>query len=645
MRNVQKRWWRHRLKEVFWGIVVGVVGLVSLATFSILLQNLTALRLVNAQTDGCPYESTQVRVQLNETDSWDRQEMIRLGQSINIGGFHNGTGRFAGDPVNTYSPNTANIDFVITSSGGTSITLSPPYSVRFAPTVAGTYTIVGKTRRDLVNVGAGYYTSASCTDSATVVVSTPAVQQATTSPLFALLRGSNQVPPLSSSATGTAVGSYNDGTNLLNIELFVIGISKANLTGSHIHLGAVGVNGDILLDLGPPSAWEEVLGVLHRSISDSAFPENQEAALLSGTTYVNIHSNAYPDGEIRGQLLVGILPSPSPSPTPSASVSPSPVASPSPTTSPSPTPLSSASPSPVATPSPTPTASPSPSATPATTQVRLCKYADDNANGSRDNGENVLSWKFTLFISGEASRVVESHWWNILTQGCAIETIPVDRTVTVEEEQRSGWRQTALYIDGIRQSTNSFTYTSRRDEERVMWFLDTFTPTGGAPVATPTPSPVTTNTQPECVGLSANPTFGGATLTVSFIGKGRDLDGIIRQMEFNLGEGASQIVDVSGETNRETIATVSHLYRQAGTFNASLRVKDNSGQGNEWSATPETCKVTINVQGTVLGSTTTTTVTQLPKAGVNEGMTLGYLTSGIVGWGLMKLAKKLRELS
>lgn len=156
--------------------------------------------------------------------------------------------------------------------------------------------------------------------------------------------------------------------------------------------------------------------------------------------------------------------------------------------------------------------------------------------------------------------------------------------------------------------------------------------------ATPSPSPTTIpNTQPECVSLSAHPTFGGAELSVSLIGKGRDLDGNIKRMEFNFGDGDSREIDTDGETNKDTLYTLTHTYKKSGTYFASLRVKDNSGQANEWSTTPESCKVKITVEGQVLGAVATTT---LPKAGAETGWLMGFVLSGLTGTWLKLLARK-----
>lgn len=175
------------------------------------------------------------------------------------------------------------------------------------------------------------------------------------------------------------------------------------------------------------------------------------------------------------------------------------------------------------------------------------------------------------------------------------------------------------------------------------------------PTPTPIPSPasspisvVTTNTIPECVSLSGTPTVGGARLNVNFSGKGRDADGIIRRMEYNFGDGETKAVDIGNSgTNQDTLSSLSHTYKNPGTYNATLRVKDNSGQANEWSSIPESCKVKIEVQGNVLADTQstsalTTTVAApavLPKAGVSEWLTISYFLSGIGGMVLKSIGK------
>jgi hypothetical protein len=67
-------------------------------------------------------------------------------------------------------------------------------------------------------------------------------------------------------------------------------------TASHIHKGAVGVSGDVIFGFTPPITSPI-------SYTSVALDATQEADLNANLYYVNIHSTAFPAGEIRGQLI------------------------------------------------------------------------------------------------------------------------------------------------------------------------------------------------------------------------------------------------------------------------------------------------------------------------------------------------------
>jgi len=206
-----------------------------------------------------------------------------------------------------------------------------------------------------------------------------------------------------------------------------------------------------------------------------------------------------------------VTPSPSPTQTPRITPTPTPRVTPTPTPSvtPSPTPRISptptVSPTPTATPTATPAPSLSPSPTPAQiTQLKLCKYEDDDANGVHNNGENVLSWTFNYTANGQ-NNTVNSHWWHTWTQGCAIINVPSNAQISVSEAPKSGWRLTGVYADGARADSGTpvgnftYNYTSNVDDVKVLWFLNTFTP---VPQPTQTPAPTSTAT-PSPTGTPA----------------------------------------------------------------------------------------------------------------------------------------------
>lgn len=89
-------------------------------------------------------------------------------------------------------------------------------------------------------------------------------------------------------------------------------LSAINITGitmAHIHSGAVGVAGPVIVTLFlPGSATGNVSGVFAvGSLDASNLPsgvtlDQLKALLISGNAYINVHTVANPTGEIRGQL-------------------------------------------------------------------------------------------------------------------------------------------------------------------------------------------------------------------------------------------------------------------------------------------------------------------------------------------------------
>ena len=106
------------------------------------------------------------------------------------------------------------------------------------------------------------------------------------------LSGTKETTPNTSMATGTATLVFNTTT-----KTFVITVvhNVAGITMGHIHKGAAGSNGGVVYPfttLASPISYTSV-----------ALTVEQEADLNAGLLYVNLHSAAFPGGEIRGNLV------------------------------------------------------------------------------------------------------------------------------------------------------------------------------------------------------------------------------------------------------------------------------------------------------------------------------------------------------
>jgi hypothetical protein len=124
-----------------------------------------------------------------------------------------------------------------------------------------------------------------------------------TEKFIAALTGASEVPPTGSTGTGSATFEL-DGTTV-TFDLQVNGIT--GVTAAHIHSGAAGVNGPIRVNLflGPTTGAQNgrlVQGSFTASDVQVLSFDAILAEMRAGTAYVNVHSVAFPTGEIRGQV-------------------------------------------------------------------------------------------------------------------------------------------------------------------------------------------------------------------------------------------------------------------------------------------------------------------------------------------------------
>ena len=93
-----------------------------------------------------------------------------------------------------------------------------------------------------------------------------------------------------------------------SIDYQVNGSSLIGVTQVHIHNGAPGVQGPVVVTLLSQSAGGTVNGTLVKGqLTAANLPggvtlESLKTLILSGNAYVNIHTSANPSGELRGQI-------------------------------------------------------------------------------------------------------------------------------------------------------------------------------------------------------------------------------------------------------------------------------------------------------------------------------------------------------
>lgn len=127
----------------------------------------------------------------------------------------------------------------------------------------------------------------------------------------ALLSGAYEVPAVSAGAHGVAVVTVNRATGEVSWTIDVYNL-PTGIVGGHIHAGAEGVNGPIIIgfpiaNVGQSGAFQlkgsaRASELMVRPASGINSFDDAAFAMASGAAYVNLHTQANPGGEIRGQL-------------------------------------------------------------------------------------------------------------------------------------------------------------------------------------------------------------------------------------------------------------------------------------------------------------------------------------------------------
>ena len=145
-----------------------------------------------------------------------------------------------------------------------------------------------------------------------VLLVSAAQAQAQTITFTTTLHGGNEVPGVVTGSVGTSTVTWNTATKTGTYRVDVYNM-PVGTTASHIHVGAAGVGGPVVINFTVPaggisndyalSGTFACADVVVRAAQGINSCEDFEQALLLENAYVNVHSTANPGGEIRGQLV------------------------------------------------------------------------------------------------------------------------------------------------------------------------------------------------------------------------------------------------------------------------------------------------------------------------------------------------------
>ena len=107
-----------------------------------------------------------------------------------------------------------------------------------------------------------------------------------------MLAGSQEVPPVSTTASGTSTITVGADKSVSG-SVTTTGVAG---TAAHIHQAAMGQNGPVIIPLTKTAdnVWSVPPG--------TKLTDTQYDAFKAGSLYVNVHSDANKGGEVRAQL-------------------------------------------------------------------------------------------------------------------------------------------------------------------------------------------------------------------------------------------------------------------------------------------------------------------------------------------------------
>jgi len=138
--------------------------------------------------------------------------------------------------------------------------------------------------------------------------------------LTASLNGANEpVIQAGQVAPGLNTGAFGDAVVIVNMTARTVTYTvnvfnlPSGVTASHIHAGAAGTAGPVVVNFAPPLTASNDF-TYTGTVKDTEFllrpdqgirsADDMFQAILGGNSYVNVHSSVNPGGEIRGQLVL-----------------------------------------------------------------------------------------------------------------------------------------------------------------------------------------------------------------------------------------------------------------------------------------------------------------------------------------------------
>lgn len=129
----------------------------------------------------------------------------------------------------------------------------------------------------------------------------------------ATLSGSNETPPpgVLTGAHGMAEVTVNLQTQVVTYIIRVFNM-PTGVTGAHFHVGGPGLAGPVVVNFDPPLGATDDFQIAGTAGPSALVPRTAQGirtwtdfiqALVAGEVYVNVHSQANPGGEVRGQVL------------------------------------------------------------------------------------------------------------------------------------------------------------------------------------------------------------------------------------------------------------------------------------------------------------------------------------------------------